>query len=442
MSHPQRWVHLLALALVVSVVAIVPAAAGAAPFVVSATSDSSPGIDIDAAGTAHIAWGTRTGAAFPYNYSVTYCKIPRGGTACTGTVNLPNPGNLNSFGSTQVLVKGSQVVILQSMCCGPGSGTIMRKSSDGGATFPPPWFKVLTEPAGFSLFRSAQNQAGTGAMVNDSGGTRAGFVAFDGSQFAASPPQHGGGEILGAADVGWLNATTPFMTQMGYHRPPVHALLQQRRHRYNIGELARSDADRHQAQPIGDCYRSSGVRCRRHDGRSSLREQRTRRLSDQRRRVAGPPAPIIQETTPAHSPTNIDLAQMPAYLHAVWTDAGFDGKMYYEWSNDATWSPPTRSSSIRPPAGMTTGLRSPVTVGLGAHRFQRQRPIVAALIEPKGSSLPPPRVSCRSRRRPTADGPAPRPAQIKVTTDAPAVVRSGVLHRQGADLQDDGRDPV
>lgn len=433
MSHPQRWVHLLALALVVSVVAIVPAAAGAAPFVVSATSDSSPGIDIDAAGTAHIAWGTRTGAAFPYNYSVTYCKIPRGGTACTGTVNLPNPGNLNSFGSTQVLVKGSQVVILQSMCCGPGSGTIMRKSSDGGATFPPPWFKVLTEPAGFSLFRSAQNQAGTGAMVNDSGGTRAGFVAFDGSQFAASPPQHGGGEILGAADVGWLNATTPFMTQMGYLTDHLYTrFFNSAATGYNIGGnwLAATQIDTKLNQsaiatgPSG-AFVAAGTTVGHPFGNNELAVYRINDAG-----VAGPPAPIIQETTPAHSPTNIDLAQdAGGRLHAVWTDAGFDGKMYYEWSNDgATWSPPTLIQ-LDPSAGGYDNRLAVAGDGGGwvLTDSNGSGPIVAAPIEPKGSSSPPPRVKPPGPAPPGPPTPpsAACPAQIKVTTDAPAVVRSG-----------------
>ena len=106
-------IHLLLAAAVLAVLALAPASVHAAPFVVTETSDSSPGIAVDAAGTAHLAWGTRTGSAFPYSYQVTYCQIPRGGTACTNTEVIPNPGNLNNFGNTQVLIKDSQVVILQ-----------------------------------------------------------------------------------------------------------------------------------------------------------------------------------------------------------------------------------------------------------------------------------------------------------------------------------------
>ncbi len=416
-------------------------AGAASPSVLSPTADSAPGIAIDAAGTAHVAFGTKTGASYPYSYKITYCQVPRGGTACTNTRVLNNPGNLNNFGATQVLVKGSQVVILQSMCCGGGEGTIMWKSTNGGATFPPPAFKVFNEPAGFSLFRSAQNQAGTGALVNDSAGTRVGFVGFDGSSSAQSPPQLGGSDVLGRSGVGWLNSTTPFTTQMGYLTNHLFTrVFNSATTGYNTAAnwLPATKIDTKLTEsavatgPAGAFIAATTTV----DHPFGMNEIAVYKVSDSG--VASAPAPVIQ-TTPGHSPTNIDLVEDDGgRVHLAWTDTGFDGKLFYEWTKDGvTWSPPILIQ-LDPASG---GYDNRIAVAADGGGWILTRaldggPITIAPLEPKGAADPPtrppppapPSTTPPPGSPPPVPGPAPAPAcpqQIKVTADAPAVVRSG-----------------
>ncbi len=396
-----------------------PAVASAAPVVISPNKDTAPGIGVDASGTAHVAWGSVVGTT----HSVTYCRVPRGATACTGTKTLPSPSNNSLFGLTQVLVKDQLVVILESVCCGAPEGTFMWKSTDGGTNFGAAT-KVMTESPGYSPYRSEINQAGTGAVVNNNAGTRAGFVAFDGSTAAQQPALVGDDSILGAGDVGWLNSTTPFSTQHGYLTNELFTKpFDSTKTGYN------NAANWLPATKIGDKVTQSAIATgpagafiaglTTVDNQFGQNEITVQRVNDAG--VASAPIAVIDETTPVHDPSDLDFVEdAGGRLHLIWTDAGFDGRVYYEWSNDGvTWSPPELIQ--HDPGVGSYDLRlaiAPDGGGWVVSHSNNDGPVAIAPIAPKGDSVPPPRVK---------PGPPPVacPTKINVTKDAPAVVRSG-----------------
>ena len=433
MAPFPRWCKALLLTAVVSAFVAFPAGAQAAPFVLTPNADTSPGIAIDAAGTAHIAWGTMSGAAYPYTYSLTYCQVPRGATACAKTKVMANGGNQNNYGSTQVFLVGSKIIILASMT----DGVIMRESTDGGTSFSA-GYKMLTQPGAFALYRSAMNQAGTGAVVNDSSGTHIGFVAFDGSSFAQQPPDLSNGtsdderEVLGHADVGWLNATTPFATQMGYLTNHLFTrFFNSATTGYNTGAnwLHETKIDTSLSQsaiatgPAG-AFIASSTSVGHPFGSDEIALYRVNDAG-----VAAAPIPLVQETTPPHSPTNIDLEQdAGGRLHAAWTDTGLDGHLYYEWSKDSVnWSAPTLIQLPENQGGFDNRIAvAPDGGGWILTDSNGGGAVLLTPLDPKGDANPP--------ARPPPPGPTPPPTtppaslcpqKIQVTADAPAVVRSG-----------------
>lgn len=422
------------LALVALALALTASAASAAPFIISPTADSSPGIAVDSTGTAHIAWGSKSGAT----NQITYCQVPRGATACTNTNTFANPGNLGNSGTTQVLIKGSQIWILFDVCCGGSEGILMRKSTDGGATFPPPTFKVSNLPAGFGLYRATLNQAGTGAAVNNDYGTRLGFVAFDGSTSGQEPASLGNvglgdREVLGYADVDWLNSTTPFATQVGYLTNHHYTrIFDSSKTGYNNAANwlpeARFDTKITQSAigngPAGIFV--AGVTTVDHPfGKDEIALYR---LSDAG--AAGAPIPLIQEATPPHSPTSMDLAQDGGgRLHVAWTDAGFDGKLYYEWSRNGTTFSPPQLIQLDPAAGGYDNRIAVAPDGGGwiISDSNNSGALVLAPLDAKGDSDPPARPAPPGGTTPppTTPDPAICPKAIAVTKNASAVVRNG-----------------
>ena len=447
MERILRRAPLVVLALMASLVTMAPAVGhAAAPFVIAENADTSPGIAVDAAGTAHVAWGTVTGSG-PYSYSITYCQVPRGATACTNTKTIANPGNLNNFGTVQVLLKqkpaGLQVVLLYSICCGGGSGTIMRKSTDGGATFPPPSFKVMNEPAGYSIFRSSQNALGSGAVVTNSSGTRIGFVGYAGESSADTPPDLSNGtsdperEVLGEGDVDWINSTTPFATQMGYLTNHLFTrFFNSATTNYNVGAnwLHETKIDTHLTESaIANGPAGPYVAALTTVGHPFDYHEIALYKLDPTGAVAGAPIPLVQELDPPHGPTNLDLAEDEGgRLHVAWTDTGFDGKTYYEWSKDGvTWSPPALIQLDPTKGGYDN--RIAVAADGGGWILSDSNgggAIVLAPLDAKGDASPPARPVKPGPNPNPNPNPTPNPApacptQIKVNADAPAVVRSG-----------------
>jgi hypothetical protein len=109
---------------------LAPASAGAAPFVIG--SGHSPGVAVDAAGTAYVAWY----GLEPSNNSLHFCRLPRGASACAGQSVLSTTGN--SLSRPSVVVSGARVSVVQYRYGAVGSEfnqVFLYTSLNGGDTF-------------------------------------------------------------------------------------------------------------------------------------------------------------------------------------------------------------------------------------------------------------------------------------------------------------------
>jgi len=99
----------------------------------------SPSVAVDSAGTAYIAWSNTTGAGGA-GYTVEYCTLPAGATACTHTGTLHAGGGAAPvIGHVQVLVDGATVIVLAEVYGVELEYEPVQEwtSTDGGATFTP-----------------------------------------------------------------------------------------------------------------------------------------------------------------------------------------------------------------------------------------------------------------------------------------------------------------
>ena len=101
---------LRALLIAALLLVVVPASAHAAtPLVVGQGAD--PGLAVDAAGTAYLAWsGTETSGT----RSLHFCRLPRGATACAGAATIAVPDGSYSLYRPFVAVSGPVVQVTQS----------------------------------------------------------------------------------------------------------------------------------------------------------------------------------------------------------------------------------------------------------------------------------------------------------------------------------------
>jgi hypothetical protein len=128
------------------------AASSAAATVRNIGSGNQPGLAVDNAGTAYVVWNG------PENTStLRFCRIPRGGTACTPGLT----STIATLGTTAtrpfVFVAGSRVIVVSYRYPQSGtddfSGTYLYTSSDGGQTFGPgvnagqvPFYEMIEGP--------------------------------------------------------------------------------------------------------------------------------------------------------------------------------------------------------------------------------------------------------------------------------------------------------
>jgi hypothetical protein len=117
-----------------------PAAASAAPFQLTAVGGD-PNVAVDGSGNGHFVWNEGLATEPDVTH---YCRIPRGGTACTASSTFVptanSPSNNEDFDGPRVFVGGGTVIVMTHRCCGtypPAGieGTIIYTSTDNGQTF-------------------------------------------------------------------------------------------------------------------------------------------------------------------------------------------------------------------------------------------------------------------------------------------------------------------
>ena len=187
-----------------ALVATLVAAPAASAFVVGA--GSAPGLAVDAAGTAYIAWVGPEAS----NSTIGFCRLPRGAAACDpgGAQTIATPANSTSLTRPFVSVSGARVTVTQYRYATSGvftNGAYLYTSADGGASF---GAGLLT---GSLAFNDAVN--GPGDTVSGIADNSSFFqnLPLDGSvgvpsahaELSATHPYHGA--------VGLVDAATPLV---------------------------------------------------------------------------------------------------------------------------------------------------------------------------------------------------------------------------------------
>ncbi|MBW3653106.1 MAG: hypothetical protein KY433_05845, partial [Actinobacteria bacterium] len=190
---------MLAVILVGSTLAAAPSALAATPFTVSADGDY-PGIAVDAAGRAHVAFNNRTTTPDRTGY----CRVPRGATGCSDLKSFgpegDDPGTL--FASAQVFERAGTVDVLSYRCCSPEQVQVKR-STNGGDTF---GTRQLLASGGFvvaELYDAVPGPGGSYSWVDRGGdfqnalpGAPASTSADLGDGYAGTVGLHGGVPVV------------------------------------------------------------------------------------------------------------------------------------------------------------------------------------------------------------------------------------------------------
>jgi hypothetical protein len=161
-------------ALRIAVVALVALLGAAAPAAAATPrflgTGPDPGVAVDRAGTAHVAWFNEPDGGQPV---LEYCQVPRRGRACAvrHTFTLPEDGTAKA----QVLVpRPGTVVLVAPLLSDPG---LILTSADGGATF-------AAAPTTAELPTIEQTLFGPGdavSMISNTGPARFGAFALTGA---------------------------------------------------------------------------------------------------------------------------------------------------------------------------------------------------------------------------------------------------------------------
>jgi hypothetical protein len=127
-----------------------------------------PGVAVDAAGTAHVAWLADTGDAG----AIEYCQVPRGKRACA--LRRSVPVEESGFGKVQVLLPRPGTVQIIAPLLDP---TALATSADGGNTFAlgsigegPAIEQALYGPGDFISLLSGSGPAAFGRFSPDGNG--------------------------------------------------------------------------------------------------------------------------------------------------------------------------------------------------------------------------------------------------------------------------------
>jgi hypothetical protein len=118
------------LVVVLGAALLVPAAADAAPFVIG--EGHIPGVAVDPAGTAYIAWNSLDAPSV-----LRFCRLARGAQACSGQAAIDTAGG-ESLYRPFVSVSGARVLVAQyryGYSAGAFGRIVLATSNDGGTTF-------------------------------------------------------------------------------------------------------------------------------------------------------------------------------------------------------------------------------------------------------------------------------------------------------------------
>lgn len=186
---------------------LAPPAAGA--FVIGP--GSRPGLAVDAAGTAYVAWN----GPEPSNSTLRFCRLPRGATGCDAgpAPTLAAPATTNSLSRPFIVVSGDRVSVVQYRYPTSGSlpsGLYRFTSTNRGVSFGAP---QVIGSVGFE-------EAAVGPGDTLSGVPENGSMYFQNVALSGTPPVNPDGTsavpkaLLSAthqnqASVGLINASTP-----------------------------------------------------------------------------------------------------------------------------------------------------------------------------------------------------------------------------------------
>ncbi len=411
--------------------AALPGAASAAAIQIAPDGISNPGIAVDAAGTAHIAFASQTGAAFPFTYDYSYCRLPRGATACSPRIRLKTGGSpdgqLSTPGRAQVLIDPTRVIVVGDTCCDSGvDGVKAWVSTNGGTSFAAP--KTLFKDLGVN---EAMLGPGSGS-VSAVDGSKYATGSLDGSTASLLPWGIGTGigpDPSGAyaqSGVGLLNAQTPYVvlsdgdrvwlkrfdsTKTGFNTP-ANWLPPQKIEEENITEPVTTYG------PNG-AFLAYGT----NNPRANLTYPYiVRRIGDDG--TIGPPMELGASGAAA---IQGDLAQdASGRVHVAYLENHDGNKLTYQWSKrGVTWSDPVKLSpaddDIR---GMQIGVAPDGGGWIVAGSANHLTPVKVYPLDPKGDADPAPAPPATPSPDPPAPAPLACPAQIEVAKGVKAQVRT------------------
>ncbi len=409
-----------------------PASAGGIQI---APDGNDPGVAVDAAGTAHIAFSSQVGSAYPYTHDYSYCRLKRGATACDKRVRLKTggapDGSLDHFGRAQVLVDGARVIVVGDTCCGGGDGVKAWVSANGGDSFAAPvtLFKTMSMeeavlgPGTNSV--SAIDSTTTGGVTYATGN-------LDGSTAGLSPFAIGAGvgpDFFGAhaqAGVGLLNAQTPYVvlsdggrvwvkrfdsTKTGFNTP-ANWLPPQKIDEENITE------------PV-TTYGPNGafVAYATNNPRANLTYPWiVHRIGDD-----GSIGPAMELGASGASAIQGDIAEdAEGRVHVAYLENHDGNKLTYQWSKrGVTWADPVKLSpaddDIR---NMQIGVAPDGGGWIVAGSANHLTPVKVYPLEPKGDADPAPAPPTTPGGGAPVEPPLACPAQIEVAKGIKAQVRT------------------
>ncbi|MBO9533408.1 MAG: hypothetical protein J7513_10585 [Solirubrobacteraceae bacterium] len=417
---------LLWLVATIAVALAAPAAAGAAGIQIASDGDA-PGIAVDAAGTGHIAFASAvepTPGNFTYDYS--YCRLPRGATACAPRTRLTTPGNETPFGRTRVLVDATRVIVLGDICCGATEGIWAWTSTNGGTTFGAPKKLATDMWVADAIIGPGDNAVSIVDYVSTGGIQWATGSLVNGSP-VTNPIRLGadidnGADVDSYADLGLLNETTPYMVMHSGSKVWLRLFDSTKNDPNSLASWGAPQVIETNGTEPGAAYGPSGAFL----GYETLTYDQggypyaVRRLADD-----GTLGPIMKIGAVGASPNDADMTQdTSGRLFVAYQDNHDDNRLKYQWSKrGVTWSDPIVLSDPGEDAGRNTqvGLAPDGGGWVVADMANTRTPVKVWPISPKGDEDPAPAPPPGASPTPV---PLACPAQIAVSTLVKAQVRT------------------